>query len=751
MHINRTLLLITLAAVILAACSGGGGVPDTLQDPDWCYVFDFKSSDYGASVSSGTWLNGVGFQTTLGELDISYTHNQIVEPGVVIAKIKATNANSSLFTANLFLFGIDESYSDTIPFDIDLELPLVPDVAGTGGTIANVEITSDAIITVESVEVRSFGNNPFPENDCQNEPVATPTVQSLPSLTPTSTATATSTATSTPTPTTTQTPEPGWCYEWDFRLTDGGWRNRADDARPYGVWESGTGWVSEVGLSDERLYIEREFPLSDITKITFFIDWIGNNGGPNDNFVIANFPAEITLENANPRAGNFVSQEMSPFVQANLIEQSWANDGIGDTLIITDARIRGLGVNPFGKDNCNEPTPTPTITLTPEQTYTPTATVTATSTATYEEQCYFVNYSFNDGANGWLTTADAIPGAVVVEDSELLEQNVTLPAGDYYFTIFAEVSDSSLTSSTSFDYTIINPDLTSVSDSFYVLTNQQFAQNGGIGAFQTPLTLTSGLHTFDIFPDLTGITDVRVLSVCLSQFDPTDPSDPESPVPDHGGGAGYGWQTCQDTITPPDNSNLGDWISYQINRVIQFISCNLITILNDIFGFIQAVFDWMQTALSDILEAIAAITIQLIADLENLLVNLFDFIIEIAVFIRDFFEQVFLIIGKIGSILWLYFILAGTYLTILGNLIGIIVTAYFTATPTPPPGLPDCITAPQDYGLCAIYWIAENTFLSGAIGSLIIPTAVIFVNMITFMYFIGRVKKIVIRIGALFK
>lgn len=751
-------IILLLLTAFVAACNGQS-VPDALQDPDWCYRFDFTTSGYNASVSSGTWTNGVGFQTSAGELSIQYTHDQIVEPGVVIAHFTTANALNSAFSTTLNLFGISETYSDTIPFDIEMELPLAPDQPGLGSVYANVDITSDADITVDWMEVRGFNPNPFDRNDCQNQPTPEPTDQPLPTITPSPT----NTPTNTPTPTPTETIESGdgWCYRYDFAESDHGWYGKSYagyQTIPQYDSVNGYWYALDTYNNDDRLPIEVGIPVQPdaMTRILGISAVFSSDAGANASFFFN--------QDAPNSASNYDDGMQSVIwygdVWLDYLGVYVHNTFSGGTYTrIHSVTLQGIGTNPWGADNCYEqtPTPTPEITpeITPEVTDEPTATPTATQT--YEEQCYFQNYSFNDGTNDWITNGSAVPGALKVTNGQFFEQNINVEAGTYYFTLYADLVDPSQSGSLTFDYTITDPGLGTVSDSFTPLTTEQIIESGLTGTYQTELTLASGIHTFDVFADLTNIQSARVLSICLSDFDPTnnsdDPGNPDDSNPDEtlidDGGT---WETCDDDITPPSNLTLvGAWTRFLWNRQNQIITCEVVPPLEDMVGTIRDYTQWsadFSLGLVDFLQDLIGLLSGGLSNVFALLANLFDFLIS---GILSFFAWAAEITSKLLSIIRLYFALAGQYLAIWGNLIVAIFYAWFSVSPVAPPGLPDCVAAPHDYSLCALYWTAENTVLAGTIGTLIIPTAIIYIDLLIFMYFIGRVKNIVRRIVGMFK
>lgn len=82
---------------------------------------------------------------------------------------------------------------------------------------------------------------------------------------------------------------------------------------------------------------------------------------------------------------------------------------------------------------------------------------------------------------------------------------------------------------------------------------------------------------------------------------------------------------------------------------------------------------------------------------------------------------------------------------------GAIVAAYQEAEPEPIPGLPHCGTDRFASELCAIYYILTWTIFSGPIGQLIIPMAVIDVDLLILFTFIQLARAILARLAGMLK
>jgi len=109
----------------------------------------------------------------------------------------------------------------------------------------------------------------------------------------------------------------------------------------------------------------------------------------------------------------------------------------------------------------------------------------------------------------------------------------------------------------------------------------------------------------------------------------------------------------------------------------------------------------------------------------------------------DFVGLLF-IIAKLFNILFLYLGLLQNYLVVALLKVTGLIAAYVNAPPIAPPGLPDCVATPLDSNVCAVYYIAENTLLAGTIGSLLIPTVIISVDIFILFYFVNIVRGFVL-------
>jgi hypothetical protein len=97
------------------------------------------------------------------------------------------------------------------------------------------------------------------------------------------------------------------------------------------------------------------------------------------------------------------------------------------------------------------------------------------------------------------------------------------------------------------------------------------------------------------------------------------------------------------------------------------------------------------------------------------------------------------------------FTLATGYLTTFGDRIEGVFNAWNEALPANIPGLPNCRTNRLASELCAIYYILTYTVLSGTIGQLIIPAALVVVDLFVVLQFILIGRAILETLGSILR
>lgn len=738
---------------VLSAC-GTSPSPPPESDPDWCYTMDFTSGDYGISIVSGQYVAGVGFQSVGGDLNLLYNHGYSIQIDKAIAHININYAGDVNFSATYNIFGIIASYADIVPdFITDYDLPIYKTEAGQAGSTAQITFSSPAIVTISSLYIQGQYPNPFPTNSCPNE-TQTPTPQSIPTeFYPTLTATNTALPTVTNTPTVTPTvavTNYDWCKVYDFEIATHG---------AYGDFD----FVNGVGLQD--IYIaENTASIFTLNIDTPFINVYSlryeylTSGGIFGNI----HQARLRLSETNVWFVTAVPQSSTnvyePVINVSGDEIHFALHDTSASPSVTFKRLTifGLGSNPFGVDDCNishTSTPAPTETITQTTTPFPTSTITATATEPfndgsptpnndYPDRCNFINYSFNEGSDNWITTGTGANGSLIVQSYDTFQQTVNLTETNYFLTVVAAIDDygvSDSDGSLTLDYTITYPDTSSSSGTFPTLSETYIYQQGNEVVFTLPITTVPGNHSFDFTAQLTNMTSAKILQVCVSDVI-EDENDNSSDDPT----GKYGWQTCSDKIDSPSSViEVGGWIQFLWNSQSQLIECVLMPPIRGIVANIVAFFGWTyHTAMGFFDWTFGAVFPYLSAHMANL----FSIIQYLAERGFDFVSGAFVFFDVVGGAASTAENYTGTgiaYLGVIDSQIGQVINGYIDAPPTAIQGLPDCIDAPLDSDICAVYYVAEYTIFAGPVGSLIIPVVVIIIDLVALYAVAEFVKQLI--------
>ncbi len=425
MNMYRWLLFAAL--FLLASC----GSPDT-NDVDWCYTYNFVTSQNEFSISAGSWVSGQGLITDdTFLLQFSYGYTRFVEPVWVIVTVARGIGVTGDIPATVAgeIFGVGGTFSAALPDGQNSAVISLPNpTIGLAGNAINVTVDAGNYLLVRSIEIRGNGANPFPVNECDKDPFAptqpqnptavTPTPTLVPSATntlpasPVPSETATATITLTPsvtnTPTITNTPG-GWTCTFDFSAGQLGWTI----VSPFGSHTGGE-FVHADGITGSTAIrsamITKSFASTTLTSIEINYDLTkGTYTQPVANLSAVIFSqsgiAASKLQNTDANGNNktFGWTGSSTFTTISLqIVSSFDNiaplDDYGGAAAINSVTVSGIGTNTV----CDDPTPTPTATQTPNAgTQTATAqTATAAATLTPPVQTpspgpgYVCTYSF---------------------------------------------------------------------------------------------------------------------------------------------------------------------------------------------------------------------------------------------------------------------------------------------------------------------------------------------------------------------
>lgn len=183
------LLVFCAVALVVGACS-----PDTPAS-DWCYLFNFNTSDNGFTVQHGAggWQPGIGFVTSSTEggslpydLDLLYTHPTTVRPSAIrvfVARDRAILTPIQVKTYAL-VFGLQIGPAvSQLPAeqDFNYEATIVADELVEGNSV-KIEASASQPLALRAIEIRGNGANPFGSSNCSTDafgvaPIPIPVVE----------------------------------------------------------------------------------------------------------------------------------------------------------------------------------------------------------------------------------------------------------------------------------------------------------------------------------------------------------------------------------------------------------------------------------------------------------------------------------------------------------------------------------------------------------------------------------------------
>lgn len=150
--------------------------------------------------------------------------------------------------------------------------------------------------------------------------------------------------------------EATWCYEFDFRVSDGGWFVPPTPAR--GVWQAGSGWVQSNGNNSCGAYIAYNFQQRIVTKVTMTYSLTSGNLNRGGTIFLVDDGTTIDTASVPPTNGSdlelvWTGSESVDQIQLNVNSRFPASSCPGgEVATIHKVKIEGTGLNPFGGDNC---------------------------------------------------------------------------------------------------------------------------------------------------------------------------------------------------------------------------------------------------------------------------------------------------------------------------------------------------------------------------------------------------------------
>lgn len=178
------------------------------------------------------------------------------------------------------------------------------------------------------------------------------------------------------------------------------------------------------------------------------------------------------------------------------------------------------------------------------------------------------------------------------------------------------------------------------------------------------------------------------------------------------------------------------------------IQCGFIPeMLSLIRDLIQGFFDFVFAAINaglDIVRGIADFIVTAVRNILQLLINLIQPLIDLIAAVIRAIVEVGQIIILVMQIIFGFFIAVVSFtFQALAVIIGLF-TDYNTAPVLAIPGLPQCVTAPTDSDICALYYALDWTlFAPDTPGALIVPLVTILLDVTILFFFVRRVLSMV--------
>jgi hypothetical protein len=488
-----------------------------------------------------------------------------------------------------------------------------------------------------------------------------------------------------------------------------------------------------------------------------------------------------------------------------LIDLALSYAGFGDTTTpggsgtVTRITFYGNGTNPYF-ENCDEPTPTPSPTRTPTPTRTPsptltpsitrtpsptfvtipptsaatgtrtpinTAVIARTPTITPTGETYIVNF---DNANPYsLGSVSGSPSSVI--STGYGRSNTAEDGGAYAdgsnntiaLVVNVPLPDRNL-SNVAFDVRAAHPD----SDPYRFGMLIQYNGVGGEVArynwdaeFRPNTWRTTNAPAVPAFrvDSATIIIAASGTSGMLSAFAAIDDirftfGTRPTPIAPHTSTPGTSTATRTfipsptryititpggPTITPGGPTPVGTLTIDQTQTEIQI----------GIFESIGNFFTWLTNTITGIFDFFAALIAWVVATVQNVFTffgNLLSLIAQLIGGAISLFREL-IDIGSllIQIVLRMLTLILSWFVQMVAQLGGIL-AAFYSAPPTAIPAMPQCVSAPMTYDICAIYYILDFTlFAPGTPGALIIPILLIIVDINAVLYFASFVMKLIRR------
>lgn len=217
------------------------------------------------------------------------------------------------------------------------------------------------------------------------------------------------------------------------------------------------------------------------------------------------------------------------------------------------------------------------------------------------------------------------------------------------------------------------------------------------------------------------------------------------PPDDSGGPGGDGWGECTDTVDNPDDEENSGWFGWLYDSLEQFWSCSIAPILTGIQNSVNSFFTWVGNATSTFFDwagSLFAWASGTVGNIGTQISNAFQGIGSILQLILAVINSVLAIIGLVWSIfIHLMELMVGWIGQFMATAEALVL-AWWNASPTPIPFLPQCASNPLDSNVCAFWYLLDHMFLGGTLGDVIVALFVILLDMVIVFEFIVTVMNI---------
>ncbi len=685
----RSFLLIFF--LVLASCDSDDIVP---VQHDWCYVFDFTTNSHQINFINGSWVSGDGlWPNASGALSANYAQTALVKPEYMTVTIAPVSGTSGLIDvqANAIIFGVPFALNSPVPADIgEYTLPVPITDLTASGTTFNFSLQVNQPVLVRQLEVRGNGLNPFPFNNCEQESTPTPSQIVPDTLTPTAS----------PTPTATDTPTPNLTITPMQCVLPGG---ATPTSEPSPTPDCNQPWEHEY-------------------------DFVANNGGWSSSaggyYGTTNY---VSGSGWGSGQTNYTANGQSVYI--------WRDFDYATTITQTEITFNITGSWSGGACGWGLQGPGPSYTVLYSRSLTASGgqgtQVSPGISVSGVRRMYMYCEGYPNGGSRQVIVSDILLRGTGINPMDGTGQCYIPPAETPMplCTITPTATASDVPASSTPHPTGTNIPRTPTASPTPTRTPVVIAS--------PTRTNTPGPTNTNPPPPNTATAGPTTTPIPSATYIPTQgpPVDPEDPDP----GPGEEWGDCDAYIEVSSLWDLG-------NYVAQYWNCAVVPYFENILNSITDFFSWAVNTGTNIFGWLGGVPGWIGGWLGNIgiqISNIWQLLLGLLGLVLSFIITIFQIVGLvIAIIINLLFLLGGWISQFTARAEGII-TAWMTAAPQPIPSLPQCVSSPSTSDVCAFYYVAQHTFLSGTIGQLLVPVAVIIMDLIIVMFFIRKVRDLI--------